>query len=473
MAQHTGRGIYLFLILPQTILQLANRQSIVCLVMNHVEGDNELPGYTPRLGATSSVAPLDAFTPGSEHTISLEDSKGHKWLLLSVKSRAPTSEFCPTFCAGDLISGSVILDILKLRSSKAIVVIVTATTTLVGQEGQDFLVIEKELWTPAMALPDGSMVPKLEKGHYTWPFEIALPNETEVLDRKEKKKFALPPSFTERASPAYINYKITVIVKRGALRVNQTLTTDFAYVPITKPELPSPMLQKTCRENIPFIGPEGDPEGWYILPSVTVTGTLFGAKRGNVDFSLALAKPLNYARGSVMPLWLTFTGTDEQALDLLANHQAIRVFLKRSLATGSDATSDYAGKHTDNFFVGTMARAVFWPAGDASTTGKRVLRGEVTLKKTFKQSVVFPRFSVRYHLEVHPFEAVGFVHAPHVSGPLLTQPVNVTSFHATGIVMRSFAPPNYAEETENFDNSVGLLENGNQRFYHHAGLGVS
>lgn len=146
-----------------------------------------------------------------------------------------------------------------------------------------------------------------------------------------------------------------------------------------------------------------------------------------------------------------------------------------------------------------MARAIFWPATDASTPGKRVLRGEVNLKKTFKQSVIFPRFSVRvsdflsclsgetrspvcclqfvigsqYHLEVQPFEAVGFVHAPHVSGPLLTQPVNVTSFHATGIVLRSFAPPEYAEEIKNFDNSVGLLENGNQRFYHHGGLGVS
>ncbi|KAG2145376.1 uncharacterized protein EDB93DRAFT_519609 [Suillus bovinus] len=439
--------------------------------MTHIEGDNELPEYTSR--ASSSVAPLGALTPGSEHTVSLEDSKGHKWLLLSVKSRAPVPESLPAFCAGDLISGSVTLDILKSESPKAIVVTVTAATTLIGQEGQDFLVIEKVLWNPATALPDGPVVPRLEKGHYAWPLEIALPNETEVLDCKKKKIFPLPPSFTERASPAYINYKITVIVKRGAFRVNQTLATDFGYVPITKPELPSLMMQKACKENIPFVGPEGDPEGWYILPSVTITGTLFGSKRGDVDFNLALAKPLNYARGSAMPLWLTFTSTDEQALDLLANNQAVRIFLQRSLATGSDATSDYAGKHTDNFFVSTIARAVFWPATDASTTGKRVLQGEVNLKKTFKQSVIFPRFSVRYHLEVHPFEAVGFVHAPHVTGPLLTQPVGVTSLHATGIVMRSLAPPEYAKEIENFDNSVGLLENGNQRFYHHGGLGVS
>jgi hypothetical protein len=66
------------------------------------------------------------------------------------------------------------------------------------------------------------------------------------------------------------------------------------------------------------------------------------------------------------------------------------------------------------------------------------------------------------------------MHAPPVSGPLLTQPVSVTSFPAAGVVMHSFAPPEYVqEEKENFNNSVGLLENGNQRFYHHAGSGIA
>lgn len=138
-----------------------------------------------------------------------------------------------------------------------------------------------------------------------------------------------------------------------------------------------------------------------------------------------------------------------------------------------------------------MGRAVFWPARDFSTTGKRVLEGEVNLKKALKQTVIFPRFAVRvgdfipcwrssivdasqYHLEVHAFEVAGFMHAPPVSGPLMTQPVSVTSFHAAGVVMHSFAPPEYVqEENENFNNSVGLLENGNQRFYHHAGSGIA
>jgi hypothetical protein len=64
----------------------------------------------------------------------------------------------------------------------------------------------------------------------------------------------------------------------------------------------------------------------------------------------------------------------------------------------------------------------------------------------------------QYYLEVHHFEVAGFVHTPSVSDPLLTQPVDITSFHAPGIFMRSFAPPEYAQEQyENFSNSIGLL----------------
>jgi hypothetical protein len=81
--------------------------------------EGELPGYTPRAG--NSHASQDVLPTGSERTISLEDNKGHKWLLLSVKSRAPTPNSLPAFYAGDLISGNVTLDILKSESSKAIV----------------------------------------------------------------------------------------------------------------------------------------------------------------------------------------------------------------------------------------------------------------------------------------------------------------------------------------------------------------
>lgn len=73
-----------------------------------------------------------------------------------------------------------------------------------------------------MTLPDGSRVAKFSQGKYTWPFALALPAEVEVQDQKIKKKFPLPASFSERASTAYLDYKLTVTVKRGMFKVNQT-----------------------------------------------------------------------------------------------------------------------------------------------------------------------------------------------------------------------------------------------------------
>jgi len=85
---------------------------------------------------------------------------------------------------------------------------------------------------------------------------------------------------------------------------------------------------------------------------------------------------------------LTFTGTDEQALDVLSSPYATNIFLKRSLDPGS--------RHAKNYkFVQTIARAVFWPSRDASTAGTRVLEGELKLKVTLKQSNVFPRCTVQ------------------------------------------------------------------------------
>lgn len=94
-----------------------------------------------------------------------------------------------------------------------------------GQEEFRFLDIKQTLWAPSAK--EGKQPTRLN-GHYSWPFEITLPQEVAVsatTTRKEEKLYKLPPSFTEKASPAYIDYRLIVTVKRGAFRVNQT------YVP--------------------------------------------------------------------------------------------------------------------------------------------------------------------------------------------------------------------------------------------------
>ncbi|KAF9234229.1 hypothetical protein BU15DRAFT_90063 [Melanogaster broomeanus] len=387
--------------------------------------DSELPGY-------SSPVPLPAPSPVPYILYRSEDSKGHKWLTLTVKSRALQPASPPCFYQGDTVSGQVTLDVPKSEAIKGITIKVTAGTTFVGQDEQIFLKLEKELWTPSMPLPDGSTVSKFGKGKYTWPFSLTLPTEVEVQDQKIKKKFPLPPTFSEKASAGYLDYKLIATVKRGALRVNQTLYTSISYIPLTRPQPPSPMVQKAYKENLPLVGPEGDPDGWHVLPSVTVQGKVFDSRSVEVAFV------------------------------------AIRLLMVRSLATGSDATDEDIERRGDNFFLENVARAVFWAPENGSAPGKRVLQGEVEVKRSLKPSALFPKFTTRYHMDLHPFEVPGFVATAPKSGPLLTQKVTVVNFSAPGITMRSHAPPQYVQEqAADFNNSVGLLENGNQRFYHH------
>ena len=76
-----------------------------------------------------------------------------------------------------------------------------------------------------------------------------------------------------------------------------------------------------------------------------------------------------------------------------------------------------------------------------------------------------------------PFNVPGFTSstpiASAVSGmnipqPLLSQKVTIVTANAPGVIPQSHAPPGYVRPEEgDYNNSMGYLENGNQRFYHH------
>ena len=80
---------------------------------------------------------------------------------------------------------------------------------------------------------------------------------------------------------------------------------------------------------------------------------------------------------------------------------------------------------------------------------------------------------LQYALELLPFKAAGFQTAAGVSPDvLLTEKIVIVTARTPGVGTRSFAPPEYTQEQcGNYDNALGYLENGNQRFYHHQGGG--
>lgn len=82
--------------------------------------DEELPDYSaapssPAVGSSSNVSQT-----GSQHISSLQDSKGSKWLTLTVNSRSPTSTSLPVVYEGDAISGQVDFEMLKSDSIKGV-----------------------------------------------------------------------------------------------------------------------------------------------------------------------------------------------------------------------------------------------------------------------------------------------------------------------------------------------------------------
>lgn len=108
-------------------------------------------------------------------------------------------------------------------------------------------------------------------------------------------------------------------------------------------------------------------------------------------------RKLCFALGSPIPLYMTFTSEDTQALDVLVEPSSIQLLLRRSMATGLEATDDNGPRRSDNHFYENSAIAYFWQSWEAgsSTPNKRVLQGEVEVMKTLKPSFKFPNLCIR------------------------------------------------------------------------------
>lgn len=157
------------------------------------------------------------------------------------------------------------------------------------------------MWAPSPGAPA-----KLT-GKHSWPFEYTFPSEVRVIDPKTgvASMYPLPPTFSERASPSYIMYKLVVTVKRGMFKVNQVwveqfpwnvrrdkqityrLTCNISYTPLIKAERPSALRELSYSENNSLLGPLGDPDGWKIFGPVQIKGMLFGVKEVAFDCTVS------------------------------------------------------------------------------------------------------------------------------------------------------------------------------------------
>ncbi|KAI0342666.1 hypothetical protein BDW22DRAFT_1357119 [Trametopsis cervina] len=422
--------------------------------------EHHLPRY--RRTSFSSVQSVELL----EQTYSLPDSKGRPYVWMNVKSRAKDKKVWPLFCERDTITGTVEVDFDKTDGAKGVSIALSGAVTAVGQEELVFLTSTQELW-------DSKTSGKAPSGRQSWPFSIPIPTTADVADKPKAKAetYSLPPTFSERASPAYIDYKLTVTVKRSAFRVNQILTTSIYYTPLSRAQSPSPLRLAAYSEGGVLIGPEGDPEGWKVLAPVRISGTLFKTRIVNVDCTIAIAQPLSFATGSPIPIFATFSADDEQALDVISSPTAVKVCLVRERLIGSVATRP-GGQSSANTIREVMGVASFWPSQDGAqgAPNTRTLQGELDVRKALRPTFTFPTFTLRYDVCMYPSQASGFVSA-NPETVLFAERVSLHALNALGVIPKSYAPPGYVAPAEHtWNTAAGFLENGNQRFLHYGGF---
>ncbi|KAF8181275.1 hypothetical protein BJ912DRAFT_1062143 [Pholiota molesta] len=414
----------------------------------------ELPGYTSNPSVRS--AQRTSRTP-KEFQYKIE--KGGKPIaVLTLFTEAGASKTIPTYVEGSMIKGNLRLSLDQADSIQGITVNVQGQyITGVNPDDQlNFLDISQTLWSQSDGAPrnatadhDSSLPPAAEQppskftgkiqGEYLWPFAINFPRKVNLsLERKSdgrdvSEPFAPPQTFTERNVRGGINYEISIRIARGRFKADRRMSTQFGYIPSTRPPALLPMRRLAYQQGTQLIGPYTDVDGWHSQDAVQVQGNIFKNRPVNLTCKLYISKPLSYTRGSVVPLYLHLESDDNQTLDLLASPKAISVHLRRHVSYG--LLENKAKGITYKSAAEDSLPAIWWP----STSGlenppahdrSRYVNGELHLKIDLKPTSNMPLLRVEYFVVMLPFNAAGFVQRGEQV--ILKHPVDIVTTYAPG-----------------------------------------
>ncbi|KAH9481700.1 hypothetical protein JR316_0006227 [Psilocybe cubensis] len=422
-----------------------------------ISGTELPPSYTRRNTLTQPIN-LHHRDP-TEHVFELADGKARPWITLKVYSSAKSAKSLPTFFEKENITGMLELHAERGDSIQAITA--TVTGRIITGSGVDdcfvFLSQTQPIWskspdTPRVPSPsEGASSNKL-LGHCVWPLSIPLARTVTVPSGSgDLKSFRLPETFLERQTRVSVQYDLTVVVSRGKLRADHKIKTAFGYVPSSRPEPPSILRQYAYQQFLPLPGPLSDPEGWKNLRPVSVRGTLFGSLRVDAKCTLSLAKPLCYARGTVIPCFLTLENAEPRVLDMLAAPTSVVLTLRRRVRF-YNKTSSSRRDVAWNESVEDMGTAVWWPSTDSrSTSAVRYLEGEIRLAKDLRPTSEMGHFSISYSVVLSPFAAVGF---SCESAALLSEPIEIATMHAKGPRTNAYSPPAYDPPTRRTEDAT-------------------
>ncbi|KAF5309081.1 hypothetical protein D9611_015036 [Ephemerocybe angulata] len=114
------------------------------------------------------------------------------------------------------------------------------------------------------------------------------------------------------------------------------------------------------RRSLP--NPDVDPDSWYQLQPTHITGTYVQQQDLNVVYTLHLAKPISYCRGTVIPCWLTIACEDTSALNIFSDPRSPRVRLRRF-------TRFFDNRTPDNYYRESAPPAMYLQVGAVGNMG--------------------------------------------------------------------------------------------------------
>ncbi|KAG8736528.1 hypothetical protein FRC10_009214 [Ceratobasidium sp. 414] len=298
-------------------------------LFEEILAEPRLPGYSPTSATRLPIRQV-------EHILSLNSSGGSSWLNLKLKSCAASSQAAPLFHQGDLgvVRGEVSINPAELSKVKSITVVLCGERTVVGQDkSPSFLDLRTELWNANVKWSSGP-----------WKFELVLPEEVRVKEYGAAREvYDLPPSFSVKTVPSFLEYRLTIEVKRGRFRLNSQcvnitlvfleylmalppecrLDTTIAYVPKNfSPKIPPPHLAAlTKNQNLPI----PSDSNWAVVSVMDINGTLFGALPITMKVSIAVLPGSTLAIGTFAPVLVILECVDSQALDLFSAPSSIRL----------------------------------------------------------------------------------------------------------------------------------------------------
>ncbi|KAK2460956.1 hypothetical protein APHAL10511_007426 [Amanita phalloides] len=385
----------------------------------------------------------------TEHTYQLAEGKNRAWATLKIYSLAKSPKSLPTFIEREPINATLEIHAEKGDSIHQITATVTGRI-ITGANSTDAFTFLSETLPVWSKSPESSGIPSPSQGvsanklagHCVWPISMTLPKAVNVPGVDGEACFyRLPETFLERHTKVSVQYDLSLVICRGKLRTSNIIKTAFGFVPHTRPEVPSFLRQLAYREGTPLPGPSCDPDGWKTLQPVVVHGML-KARQVEVRCSLSLAKPLSYARGSVLPCYMTLEGHDNDALDAFSMPTSIVVHLRRRVKYYQANSSARQGVAWNESFE-NMGSAIWWPVHNSQDDHyTRHMEGEIRLAKDLRPTSAMGHYSLSYSVALCPFD---LAFGSSEKAPLISEPVEITTLYAKGPRPIAYSPPAYEQ----------------------------